>query len=221
LVYIINYFIFVTNLLLLIITIKIKIIMENNEKVMTGEESLRIISEMISRTKVNIRQGSFHLLFWGWLIFVCSLSVFILLNFFHVSNPWFVWYLVIPGVLVSMVYGFVTGRKERVHTYADRIYMWTWIGFIVAATILFILLSKTMAVVTPFILLLAGYPTFVSGFIIKFRPLIFGGIAFWILALVAYFFGGNVALLATPVAVLTGYLIPGYLLKRKVDHDSI
>ena len=32
--------------------------MENNEKVMTGEESLRVISEMINRTKVNIRQGS-------------------------------------------------------------------------------------------------------------------------------------------------------------------
>ena len=35
---------------------------------MTGEESLRIITEMINKTKVNIRQGSFHLLFWGWLI---------------------------------------------------------------------------------------------------------------------------------------------------------
>ena len=49
--------------------IKVNIIMETEEKMMTGEESLRIISEMINKTKVNIRQGSFHLLFWGWLVF--------------------------------------------------------------------------------------------------------------------------------------------------------
>ena len=52
--------------------------MENDEKMMTGEESLKIITEMINRTKVNIRQGSFHLLFWGWLITVCSLSEWLL-----------------------------------------------------------------------------------------------------------------------------------------------
>lgn len=45
--------------------IKINNIMENEEKLMTGEESLRIITEMINKTKVNIRQSSFHLLFWG------------------------------------------------------------------------------------------------------------------------------------------------------------
>jgi hypothetical protein len=37
--------------------------METNEKMMTGEESLRIITDMLNKTRVNIRQGSFHLLF--------------------------------------------------------------------------------------------------------------------------------------------------------------
>src|ERR1035437_5567704 len=62
LVYICNIFITIYTLL-----IKLIIIMENEEKMMTGEESLRIITEMINKTKVNISQGSFHLLFWGWL----------------------------------------------------------------------------------------------------------------------------------------------------------
>ena len=99
--------------------------------------------------------------------------------------------------------------------------MWTWIGFIASATVLFIVLSRDMKNVTPFILLLAGFPTFVSGFIIKFKPLIIGGISFWVFALIAHFTGGNVELLATPAAILIGYLIPGYLLKRRVDHDTI
>jgi len=195
--------------------------MEKEEKMMSGEESLRIISEMINKTKVNIRQGSFHLLFWGWLIFLCSVSEFLLYKFTDFSHPYYVWLFVIPGVFVSMIYGFTTGRKTRVHTYGDMLYMWTWMGFLIAAIVLFIVHSKSMATIAPYILLLAGFPTFISGFIIKFRPLIIGGISFWILALIIHFANPSIAPLGVPIAMLTGYLIPGYMLKHKVDHDKV
>jgi len=195
--------------------------MENDEKMMTGEESLKIITEMINRTKVNILQGSFHLLFWGWLITVCSLSEWLITNLTHYAHPYYVWILVIPGAFVSMIYGAVTGRKAKVHTYADMLYMWTWIGFLFAAIVLFIVQSDSMENVTPYILLLAGFPTFLSGFIVKFKPLIAGGICFWVIAILVHFAGPSLALLGTPVAMLTGYLIPGYMLRNKVNHDTV
>jgi hypothetical protein len=195
--------------------------MENDEKMMTGEESLKIITEMINKTKVNIRQGSFHLLFWGWLITVCSLSEWLITNLTHYAHPYYVWILVIPGAFVSMIYGAVTGRKAKVHTYADVLYMWTWIGFLFAAIVLFIVQSDRMENITPYILLLAGFPTFLSGFIVKFKPLIAGGICFWVIAILVHFAGPSLALLGTPVAMLTGYLIPGYMLRNKVNHDTV
>lgn len=195
--------------------------MENDEKMMTGEESLRIITDMINKTKVSIRQGSFHLLFWGWLLIICSLSAWLLEKYSGYAHPYYVWFLVIPGAFVSMIYGFVNGRKEQVHTYANMLYMWTWIGFLIAATVLFIIQAKNMETVTPYILLLAGFPTFISGFIIRFKPLIFGGVCFWIVALLVNFSGPELAPLGTPVAMLIGYLIPGYMLKNRVTHDAI
>ena len=195
--------------------------MENDEKMMTGEESLKIITEMINRTKVNIRQGSFHLLFWGWLITVCSLSEWLITNLTHYAHPYYVWILVIPGAFVSMIYGAVTGRKAKVHTYADVLYMWTWIGFLFAAIVLFIVQSDRMENITPYILLLAGFPTFLSGFIVKFKPLIAGGICFWVIAILVHFAGPSLALLGTPVAMLTGYLVPGYMLRNKVNHETV
>ena len=195
--------------------------METNEKVMTGEESLRVISEMINKTKVNIRQGIFHLLFWGWLIIFCSISAWLLERFTEISNPWNVWFLVIPGSLVSFIYGYMKGKKSLFHTYADILYMWTWIGFFIAAVVLFIITSDRMESVAPYILTLAAIPTFISGFIIKFKPLILGSITFWIFALIAYFAGPSAGQLTVPVAMLTGYLIPGYILKNRVDHDAI
>jgi hypothetical protein len=195
--------------------------MENEEKMMTGEESLKIITEMINKTKVNIRQGSFHLLFWGWLLTFCSLSDWLLARFSSYAHPYYVWFLVIPAAFVSMIYGFVNGRKEKVHTYAGSLYMWTWIGFLFAAIVLFIVHAKSMETVTSYILLLAGLPTFLSGFIIKFKPLIAGGICFWIVALLVHFVSPSLAPLGTSIAMLIGYLIPGYMLKNKVNHDTV
>ncbi len=197
--------------------------MENEEKIMTGEESLKIITDMINRTKTNVRQSSFHLIFWGWLIFFCSISEYLLIKLTSYSSPWYIWYLVIPGVFVSVVYGFMNGKKEHVHTYADMIYMWTWLGFIVVAVflMLFLNLEKRYDLIPPFILLAAGFPTFVSGFIIKFKPLILGGISLWVIALVAYFAGDIIAPLAVPAGMLTGYLIPGYLIRRNISHDRV
>jgi hypothetical protein len=197
--------------------------MENEEKLLTGEESLKIITDMINRTKSNVRQGSFHLIFWGWLILFCSLSEYLLLKLTNYSSPWYIWYLVLPGVLVSLIYGFVKGRKEHVHTYADMLYMWTWIGFLVVAVILMLYLNleKRYDLIPPFILLLAGFPTFVSGFIIKFKPLIFGGVSMWIISLISFFAGEAFSPFAVAAAMLTGYLIPGYLIRRRVNHDTV
>jgi hypothetical protein len=194
--------------------------METTEKEMTGEESLRIISEMINKTKVNIRQSSFHLLFWGWLIFACSLSEYLLWKLTDFAHPWYIWVFVVPGIFVSMIYGFKKGKEARVHTYADYLYMWTWIGFMIASVVLFIMQYKRLDMFAPYILLLAGFPTFLSGIILKFKPLIFGGIIFWVIALVVSYAGPAIAALGMPVAVITGYLIPGYMLKNKVDHDT-
>jgi hypothetical protein len=195
--------------------------MENEEKMMTGEESLRIITEMINKTKVNIRQGSFHLLFWGWLLIFCSLSAWLIGRYTSYEHPYYVWFLVIPGSFVSMIYGFVNGRKETVHTYANMLYMWTWIGFLAAATVLFIVQAGDMQNITSYILLLAGLPTFISGFIIRFKPLVIGGICFWVVAILVHFAGPGLAQLGTPIAMLIGYLIPGYILRKKVTHDTI
>jgi hypothetical protein len=51
--------------------------------------------------------------------------------------------------------------------------------------------------------------------------LIFGGISFWVFALVAYFAGPSIGPLAVPAAMLTGYLIPGYMLKNKDSHGTV
>lgn len=195
--------------------------MENDGKIASGEESLKIITDMINRTQTTVAQSSFHLLFWGWLVFGCSLAQFILNNYTDFHNGWYVWFLTIPGMVISFTYGFIKGKRAQVHTYSERLSMWTWYGFTATMIIMFIIHGKSMDDISKYVLMLIGFPLFMSGFILRFRPLVFGGIAFWIFSLAAHFGSPAVAGLSMPVAIVLGYLIPGYLLKRRNSHDAV
>ncbi|HEX3024813.1 MAG TPA: hypothetical protein VHP12_06350, partial [Chitinophagaceae bacterium] len=61
--------------------------------------------------------------------------------------------------------------------------------------------------------------TFVSGGLIKFRPLIIGGIINFILAVVCSRFSFDHQLLFAAAAILISYIIPGYLLRKQYQHQ--
>jgi hypothetical protein len=61
---------------------------------------------------------------------------------------------------------------------------------------------------------------FVSGGVISFRPLIYGGIVAWVAAIVAYFQTYEVQLLFTTLVVVVSYIIPGHLLKRSSQQQK-
>jgi len=195
--------------------------MENEEKLMTGEESPRVITDMINKTRVSVTQASFHLLLWGWLIFACSLSEFLLYKYTGWANAWYVWFTVIAGALISFVYGFAKGKRERVFTYGTKIYVWTWFAFLFASVVFFVVFPVETGSVGKYMLLIAAIPLLISGVILNFRPMMWGAAAFWILALVAHFGGDTLSGLAIPAAMVIGYLVPGYLLRKRGSHDTV
>jgi len=203
------------------VSVKLTKAMKNEEKLMTGEDSLRVITEMINKTRVSVAQASFHLLLWGWLIFACSLSEFVLWKYAGWANSWYVWFAVIAGVFVSLAYGFVKGKRERIFTYGTKIYIWTWIAFFLASVVFFIVFPVKTGNVGKYMLLIAAIPLLISGVILNFWPMMWGAVAFWILAILAHFGGETVSGLAMPAAMVIGYLVPGYLLRKRGSHDTV
>jgi hypothetical protein len=65
----------------------------------------------------------------------------------------------------------------------------------------------------PFFILMYGLGTFVSGMILKFRPLVIGGVISWVLSLVSVFVAFDYQLLLAAAAILSSYIIPGHLLR--------
>lgn len=67
----------------------------------------------------------------------------------------------------------------------------------------------------PFFILFYGLGTFISGKLLQFTPLVIGGIFNWVLAIACVFVPFDYQLLLAAAAILTSYIIPGYLIKTE------
>lgn len=186
--------------------------METNEKELTQEESLRIIHEMISAAKNDVKADSFIFLLWGWLVFVASISQFILVVMENEYNS-VPWMLMPIGGVITAVYSIRRGKKDKTKTNVTESLKYTWIAFGAAMLIIMFFNSMDMYQVLPCIMVLYGMGLFLSGGAIKFKPLIFGGIFCWICAIAGFEIQNIYQLLILATAVFGGYIIPGYLLQ--------
>lgn len=184
---------------------------------LSKEKSLELITGMIAATKGNVGQGAFHMLLWGWAVITMSLSHFFMMRYEVIEHPELVWFLCFPTFAVSMIVGYKRGRNSRVTSYLDIIYKWIWVAFAFAMMLMIFFLAGKWEIINPMILMLAGYATFLSGKLLKFKPMVYGAIAFWVWAVIGYFSGPMYGLLVTAAAIFTGYLLPGILLQRRSD----
>ncbi|MEZ5084593.1 MAG: hypothetical protein R2750_14305 [Bacteroidales bacterium] len=189
--------------------------METN---LTQQQSLKIIQEMIATSKNNLKDNSFFFLLWGWLVLIASLSHFALLQigWQYAYLPWPL--LMFSGGIISVIAGYRLGKKAQVISHVDKMIIYLWWGFLVVMLIILFMAGFNKIdwnLTHPIIITLYGLGTFVSGGVLKFKPLIIGGIVSWVIAVIAFFTEPEYVLLLISLSIIIAYLIPGYLLKAK------
>ena len=188
--------------------------MENTKK-LNPTESLSIISEAINKTKENIKDQSFYYILWGWLSTIASFIHYLLATFTKYSFDYLPWLILIPlGWIASIWYGIKKSKNKSYETYIELFLKHLWIvvglSFIVGV---FICVSLKINP-TPIALLLAAIGTLISGLTLKFKPLSIGGVLLFIFSIVSLFIDTSNILLLHTIALVSGYLIPAYLLKN-------
>ena len=187
---------------------------------LTEQESLKIIREMIVTSQNKFKDNSFFFLLWGWLVLIASLSHYFLLmaQYEHAYLPWPV--LMITGMVVSIIAGIRIGRKNKVVSHFDTMIIFLWWGFTITMFLVLLMTGFEKIPWTstyPLIISLYALGTFVSGGVLKFKPLVFGGIASWIISAIAFFVQPDQVLLLTALSIILSYLIPGYMLKSREE----
>jgi len=190
--------------------------MEKNKE-LTPKQSLEIINNMIESTKSQVRKNAFYFLLWGWVTLIACLLHYIFLKTAITEKPHMAWLIVIIGVVATLVYNFKRSKDDEPFTHLNKILALTWLSFFISYLIIIVYLKEFNYKAYQLVFILTGSATFISGMIIKFRPILYGGILFWIGSIISFHLSyENQILISIPIIIL-GYLIPGYLLKRKKD----
>lgn len=194
--------------------------MEKNE--LTPEQSFTVIDKAVANFKINYQEGAQIFLLWGWILTISSFSNFIILRILHskdaynLMGPYSLGNWIVFAVIGFIILYFMDrkiNKEKKVYSYLDGYVksLWTVAG---ASFGVAIIICMKLEIAPPAIMLLiAGIATSTSGLLIKFRPLIIGGIAFFAFSIATTFVSNEYIALIVGAAIICGYLIPGYLLK--------
>ncbi len=181
------------------------------------QQSLALITGMIRQAQGKMQKNSFYFLLWGWAIAFAYLGMYVLMVFSDYEHPYVVWLIIIPAWIATMIYGRKQDQQAQVSTHLDRINMWLWISYGVALLPIVVFVSKLNFNISPVILCMTAIPTFLTGIMLRFRPLLFGGINFWLCAIIAFMADYQTQYLVGGIAIVLGYLVPGYMLRATIE----
>ncbi len=186
------------------------------ERELTNTEVLQVITEMIKQAKRNVAtKGSYYFLLWGWIVFIGNLGHYLIARYDWWPQPHMIWLITIPGIVLTLRYHAKLRYAANVSTQIDRVYGNLWLAIFVALATVLIFMNKVNYHHNAVILLLAGLGTFVTGRLLRFVPLVIGGVALWVGAIVAFKVSIIDQYLVGAIAIFIGYMVPGYLLKRQ------
>lgn len=191
------------------------------EKEMSPQESLSLISSMIEKTRHTFSDSSHYFLLWGYAVFIACATQFAMIAAGYGEKSNMAWWIIIPALILHFIFAARQSKKEKVSTYISEAnaYLWMGIGFSFMVMV-FIFAKLSWQNCFPFYVLFYALGTFVSGNLIKFKPLIIGGIISFVIAAGIAYFDTKTQVLLAAVSILASYIIPGHLLRARYKHQN-
>jgi hypothetical protein len=185
------------------------------EETLSPRESLDLIVDVIAKTKESLKGNSFGFLLWGWLIAIASFSFF-LLHQYTSFQFYFMPFPVLSAIGIILTVNWMR-KKNTGTTLPYTIYFLDRLWVVLGACFLMVVFINVSHGQVPFTytLIIAGIGTLVSGWVLNFRPLVIGGILLFLASMVTVYVADAYKPLVQGVAIVAGFLVPGYLLKKE------
>lgn len=182
---------------------------------LTEQESFKIITEMIEKARNSSTGNGIGPLVWGILITFCSLETYAQIEFnFDLSFD--VWWLALIALLPQIFYAWRNKKQRNFRSHDEVVLNYVWVTF---AICMFLLSHYASQFPTNHYISLAmilyGVPTFITGAIKKFTPMLVGGIICWVCSIISCHTSIKISMLLSAVSAISAWLIPGIILRRK------
>lgn len=185
------------------------------EEHLSHEQSMELITKMINQGKNYYYGSGKGALLWGFSNLICFSLAYLqaTVKGFHLPITPFV--LLIPTFFLQIYFDRQESKRRKVRTYTEEALHYVWMTFGFAVLILTVLGGITdMGYVTlPVLMILFGMPTFTTGCICKYTPMIVGGALCWVFAIIAFLYVGYYAFLLCAGSAVVAWIIPGLMLR--------
>jgi len=185
------------------------------DKILNEKESLELISKMIQNSQQKIKAGNgVTFLIFGYTTLLISVIVYYLLR--TTENNWYnlIW-LGIPVIGFVLLYFMKKKEQKYSKTYIDRVINQIWTVIVVALFFVSFLAGIFRFPVLAILILLLGIATTLTGLIIKFKPLVIGGVLGMISFVLPFILNGYEQVLIYGICVFVMMVIPGHILNYK------
>ena len=177
------------------------------------EEQIEVISKVINSTKENLKPLSLNFIFWGSLIVVMSLihySIRQFIQYTEYSSLLFWTILPILGMICTIVYNIKIRKVLGYETYLNRVIKIIW-GIFNLSWLVMVVTSLLNGINNPVpeILFLLSTTLITTGIIIKFKPIVIGGILLMLFTVYINFNPNINFLIVNIIGVSLGMLVPG------------
>lgn len=214
------------------------------EKKMSEQESLQLITDMIRKVKGDFHETGDSAILWGSVIAVCGLVSFAE-AYWRFSIGFDIWYLTLAALVPQIWISIRESRQQKVKTHKQEAMNAVWFvyGISVFALIFYfqtvprvtdrileaqgvhLLQQNPEGIQADFhyfipstgslLLLLYAIPTVVTGMAYKFRPMLIGGVICYLLFFTSCFTETAYDRLLNGLAGILNWLIPGLILRRR------
>lgn len=196
--------------------------MEQQEKTLNPQESLRIIRETIDLAKNSFHENGFHFLLWGCLVVLCCSAHYYLDVVAQYPRPDLAWMaMTVVGLPVALIYEWRRGKRQKVNNLVHSWYGLVWLGFGISMIVTIPFAVRNGLSPIPMVLVLSGFATFMSGVLLRFRPLVVGAAIIWAGGLACLWLTPAQHLLVQAIVTALGYLVPGYMLHSQSRRSHV
>lgn len=185
------------------------------EKKLTEAESLALITTMINKAKNSYIESGFGPLLWGTLITFCSLVSYAKIKF-NFDLGFDVWLLTILAIVPQAYFGWRSRKQKKFISHNEIAMNYVWSTFAITIFMVsFYNYKVAPANSIALFMLIYGVPTFITGGIQKFKPMLLGGVICWLCSIASYYTSLANGLLLMALSATTAWLIPGIILRRR------
>ena len=185
-----------------------------DSKSFTPQESLDLISKVISDARQNFKDDGIIYIMWGILTTLAGAGQFVLLQLEYYSINYFPYFIMPIGGIISCIY--YMKKEKRTSNTISKLVGTIWFAVMTNNLILgFVFSTQLQDTLSAIILIFIGVGTLASGTALKEKVLLISGISINLLGLSCFFIDWEYHPL---IIALTGFfftLIPGIILNKK------